>query len=230
MTIRVLFFASWRDVIGVPEIDLELPRDATAATALAEILRRWPELEERAAYAALAVNEVFAGLEAELSPGDVLAIVPPVSGGEEEPDRVRISAESIDVGVAVQAAIRPDCGALAIFVGTTRNHHEGKEVLRLAYEAYGPMAEREIRGLISEARQRWPLGAVVIEHRLGEVPVGEASVLIALSSAHRAAGMECCRYLIDRLKEVVPIWKREVYADGSAWVEGEQRRESVDRS
>lgn len=225
LTVRVLFFASWKEVAGGPEIELRLPHGSTAADALEAIIARWPALASRASHATLAINHAYAAPNQALNPGDELAIVPPVSGGNRsEIDRVRVGPEPLDPGAVSTSVIRADCGAVCTFTGTTRNHYEGKRVEGLEYEAYAPMAEREIRALIEQARELWALGAIAIEHRIGPVPVGEASVVIAVSSPHRADGFEAGRYLIDSLKETVPIWKREHYEGGSAWIEGSERR------
>jgi molybdopterin synthase catalytic subunit len=121
------------------------------------------------------------------------------------------------------AAVQSDAaGAVAAFVGTVRDHHAGRRVSSLAYEAYEPMALRELRSIADEAARRWPLHGVALVHRLGAVPVGDASVVVAVSSAHRAAAFDACRFGIERIKADVPIWKREEYADGtSAWVGSE---------
>jgi molybdopterin synthase catalytic subunit len=113
----------------------------------------------------------------------------------------------------------PKDGAVAAFTGLVRDHHEGRGVLWLEYEAHDEMAEKQIGGLIQEARRRWPLGEIAIQHRLGHLEVGEVSVVIAVAAAHRAAALEACRWLIDTLKAEVPIFKKEAYADGETWVE-----------
>jgi molybdopterin synthase catalytic subunit len=118
-------------------------------------------------------------------------------------------------------ATRPDCGAIALFLGTSRDHHEGRQVLRLAYEAYEPMALAALERLESEAVSRGGAARCRIVHRLGEVPIGEASVAVVVTAAHRAPAFEACRRAMDDLKRTAPIWKREFFAEGgSAWVEG----------
>ncbi len=120
---------------------------------------------------------------------------------------------------AVTAAVRDArAGAIATFIGTTRDHHDGRRVTRLEYEAYPEMALAEMRKIGDTARARWPIERLAIAHRIGVVPVGEASVVIAVSSAHRAAAFDACRFAIDRLKEVVPIWKKEHFDGGAIWI------------
>ena len=131
---------------------------------------------------------------------------------------IRLTSEPILLDDLVRAAGDPASGALVLFVGTTRDHNQGRRVERLEYEAYPGMAEREMEKIAEEARRRWPLQKVAIVHRTGVVPVGSASVAIAVSSAHRADAFEAARFAIDRLKEVVPIWKKEFFEGGEVWI------------
>lgn len=127
----------------------------------------------------------------------------------------------IAVDRLVAEAARPDCGAIASFLGTTRNHHEGRRVTRLAYEAYEPMALAALEALERAAIIRFAVAACRIVHRLGEVPLGEASVAVVVTAAHRAPAFDACRWAMDELKRTVPIWKKEYFAEGGeAWVEG----------
>ncbi|XP_012873988.1 PREDICTED: molybdopterin synthase catalytic subunit isoform X2 [Dipodomys ordii] len=129
---------------------------------------------------------------------------------EEKPkDIIKFTAEKLAVEEVSRLVISPLCGAISLFVGTTRNNFEGKKVISLEYEAYLPMAENEIRKICSDIRQKWPVKHIAVFHRLGLVPVSEASVIIAASSAHRAAALEAVSYAIDTLKAKVPIWKKE---------------------
>ena len=131
----------------------------------------------------------------------------------------RIVEGPIDVGALVEATFRPDCGAVATFVGTTRvDEGSGASVEYLEYEAYRPMADRKLEEIGAEIRDRWEVGHVAIVHRLGCVDPGEASVAIAVASPRRGPAFEASRYAIERIKEVVPIWKREVWSDGYVWV------------
>ena len=131
-----------------------------------------------------------------------------------------ITARVIDVGRLLGAVRDPGAGAIVLFLGTTRNQNAGRRVVRLEYEAFASMAESEMRRLAEEAKRRWPLGKVAMAHRTGIVPVGEASVGIAVSAGHRAEAFAACHWLIDRLKEIVPIWKREHFNGGDVWLEG----------
>ena len=127
----------------------------------------------------------------------------------------------IDAAALLSRATRPDCGALAIFLGTARDHHEGRRVASLAYQAYEPMALAALERIEAEARGRFAIASCAIVHRLGDVPVSEASVAVLVAAAHRAAAFEACRWAMEEVKRSAPIWKREFFAEGgSAWVEG----------
>jgi molybdopterin synthase catalytic subunit len=128
----------------------------------------------------------------------------------------------IDAGRLLAAVGDPAAGASVLFLGTTRNENAGRRVTRLEYEAFATMAVREMRRLARQAGRRWPLRRVAIVHRVGVVPVGEASVGIAVSAGHRAEAFEACHWLIDRLKELVPIWKKEHYRGGTVWIGAQQ--------
>jgi molybdopterin synthase catalytic subunit len=133
--------------------------------------------------------------------------------------------EPIDVPAMIAAATRRDCGALAVFLGTSRDHHQGRRVERLAYEAYEPMAVVALVALEREAAQRFEIAECRIVHRLGEVPIAEASVAVVVTAAHRAPAFDACRWAMDELKASVPIWKKEHYVDGSEdWVPGARLR------
>ncbi|HZP42513.1 MAG TPA: molybdenum cofactor biosynthesis protein MoaE [Candidatus Binatia bacterium] len=134
----------------------------------------------------------------------------------------RITRARLRVDALVRAVGDPRAGAIVTFLGTTRNENVGRRVFRLEYEAYAGMAEAEMRRLAEEAKRRWSLRRVAMAHRIGRVPVGEASVAIAVSSGHRAEAFAACRWLIDRLKEIVPIWKREHFRGGQVWIGPQQ--------
>jgi molybdopterin synthase catalytic subunit len=131
-----------------------------------------------------------------------------------------ISATPIDVAAVVREVSRPDCGGIATFVGTTRDHNAGRRVLYLEYEAYVPLAIRSFERIAAEAAERWPEVGVAIHHRIGRVEIGEPSVAIAAASAHRAEAFAAARYAIERLKQIAPIWKHERFEGGEEWIEG----------
>uniref|UniRef100_G3MR74 Molybdopterin synthase catalytic subunit n=1 Tax=Amblyomma maculatum TaxID=34609 RepID=G3MR74_AMBMU len=138
-------------------------------------------------------------------------------------DYVELTPAKLDVETVLSKVGSPDCGAISVFLGTTRNHFEGKQVSKLSYEAYAPMAKREMLHICGAVRQQWHVKNIALIHRLGEVPVGEASVLIAISSEHRQEAQEAVKYSIDEVKRRVPVWKKEHYEDGGQeWKENKE--------
>lgn len=130
-------------------------------------------------------------------------------------DYIKLTEEVLSVEEATSLVTHPSCGAISLFIGTTRDNFEGKDVLQLAYEAYQGMAEKEMRKICAIAREKWSLKHIALHHRLGHVPVTESSVIVAVSSEHRRESLEAVTFLIDGLKAKVPIWKKELYSDGS---------------
>lgn len=186
----------------------------------------YPEQADLIAVSFMARNQAYARDEDLVACGDELALLPPVSGGDgndgtaqalAETKRYAVVEHPIDVNAVAGQAAHPDHGALIAFVGTTREWTGGKRTVTLEYEAYVPMAEASMREIGEEIARRWPGTAVAITHRIGPVGIGEISVVIAVSSPHRAEAYEASRYAIERLKRTVPIWKKEVYEDGSEW-------------
>jgi MoaE-MoaD fusion protein len=160
-----------------------------------------------------AVNREYVQRGHALRDGDEVALIPPVSGGA-----FRLTAEPLDVAAAIAEAESDDAGAVSTFVGTVRRQSRGRDVVRLEYEAFEEMAEPMLRSLAGELTAKHGLCAVAIHHRIGVVEIGEASVVIAVSAPHRAAAIDACREAIDTLKETIPLWKKEIYADGEQWI------------
>ena len=134
---------------------------------------------------------------------------------------VRVQAEPLDVAALLALVQTPSSGGIAVFLGTVRDHHGGRAVVRLEYDAYPEMAEAEMRKIAEEAKVRFGAARVAVAHRTGALEIGETSVAVVVGAEHRKEALEACRYVIDTLKRLAPIWKREVYADGAAWIEGE---------
>ncbi len=152
---------------------------------------------------------------------DEVAFIPPVSGGSDPTpwvSTIRITRERLDVAMLEATVGDPAAGAICTFVGATRESNAGRKVIRLEYEAYEAMALSEITKIAEEAGRRWDIVRIAIAHRVGLVDVGEPSVAIAVSAAHRAEAFEACRFAIDRLKEIVPIWKKEHFEGGEVWI------------
>jgi molybdopterin synthase catalytic subunit len=161
----------------------------------------------------LAVNKSYAARDTVLQEGDEIALIPPVSGGA-----FRLSEEPLSVDDAVREVASDDAGAIATFIGTTRTHSRGRDVVQLEYEAYEGMAEAEMERIAGELRARHEIIDVAIHHRVGPVEIGETSVVIAVSATHRAAAFDACRAAIDTLKQTVPLWKKELYVGGEEWI------------
>src|SRR5439155_1665062 len=156
-----------------------------------------------------------------LKDGDELAVIPPVSGGAVGQRRGIVTLRDVPLDpIAIGEGIRSDAdGALVVFQGIVRSHSRGKQVRALVYEAYGSMAVKQMEQLADEARRRWPILDLAIVHRTGTLQVGEVSVVIAVAASHRGEAFDACEWLIDELKHTVPIWKKEVYTEGEAWID-----------
>jgi MoaE-MoaD fusion protein len=207
MVVSVRLFAGLRERAGASHVDVELPDGATVADLLAAL-----ELAPRSCVAA--INREYADAGARIAPGDEFALVPPVSGGDPAVRRVRVTDERLDVA-ALSAAVRdPRAGAVVVFEGGTR------EVQQLDYEAYVEMAEPRLASIAAEEAGRHGLCAVAVEHRTGTVPLGEPSVIVAVSAGHRGEAFAGARAVIDRVKAEAPIWKVEVDGADRRRVEG----------
>jgi len=218
--VRVVLFAKPRELVGKPNVDLSLPAGATAADAWNQLSSRY-DLGPLPRSFRCAVNSEYAGWEAPLKDGDELAVIPPVSGGAVGAERglIALREEPLD-SAAVGKRVRSDSdGALIIFEGVVRESSRGKTVKALVYEAYGAMALRQMEHLAETARGRWPITDLAIVHRLGHLAVGEVSVVIAVSARHRGEAFAACEWVIDELKKTVPIWKKEIYTEGEAWID-----------
>lgn len=216
MKLNLLLFAGLADRLGGPVLALDMPGDSVTPSRLKTYLaERYPEAEALLASAFVAVNQAYADGDAPIREGDEVALIPPVSGGQPSP--VELTRAPIAVDVVAARVLHPHHGAALTFIGTTREFTEGKQTMLLEYEAYAPMALRTMQQICDEIGERWPGARCAITHRLGRVPVGEISVVIAVSTPHRAASYDASRYAIERLKQIVPIWKKEIWADGSEW-------------
>lgn len=217
MRIKVLLFALYREQVGQHQLALELPAGSTVADAKAALESQYP-VQLSGGMAAL--NEQLAQAENILNDGDELAFLPPVSGGSDNPDSYGLTREVLEVQPYIDWAAMDDCGAVISFLGTTRTPNKGLEVTYLEYEAYPAMAEKAMAQIVAEMRERWKLGRVALWHRLGRVNPKEGSLLIVVSSPHRPEAFEACRYCLERVKQILPVWKKEFLTDGSHWVEG----------
>lgn len=233
ITVRTYYFAMMRELLGSSGETLTLPTGATAKDAFAVLVERHPRLAGMERAVMLMVNETYVRGTRVLQDGDELAFIPPVSGGSGEQDETSevapsglrklfiVTAEPIDPRAVEALVAGPDAGAICTFTGTVRDNARDKDVTSLDYEAYIPAAEKMLSHIGLEILDRWPGVRTAITHRTGLLQPGEASVVIACASAHRAESFAAAEYAIDRIKEIVPIWKKEFYDDGSSWIGSE---------
>jgi molybdopterin converting factor subunit 1 len=220
MKIKVLFFGLTRDLTGLGEERVELQDGERLQDLWQRYANRFPKLAEMSQVLVTAVNQEVAGPTRALRDGDEVAFLPPVSGGAPE-DFYRLTREVIRTHELADALKAPEDGATVVFEGIVRNHSKGKKTLFLEYEAYEPMVLRKMEEIGFEVKKKFTIDRVGMIHRIGRLEIGETSVAIIVTSAHRAAAFEACRYAIDRLKQIVPIWKKEYFEDGAVWAEGE---------
>ena len=224
VNIRVLFFGAARDVVDSHQLELSLAAPATVSTAFRSLVERFSPLERFGRSLLFAVNQEYATPDTLLNENDELAVFPPVSGGSScdyrcPLDFFELTTEPIDVGQVARRVVPRECGATVTLDGYAREWTRGKQTLYLVYEAYDEMALTEMERLGTEAHKRFEIAHLGIVHRTGRLEIGETSVVIAASAPHRKAAFEACEWAIKELKRTVPIWKKEVYADGAEeWV------------
>ncbi len=228
MRVRVLFFGWAHDVAGFAEECVDVPEGECLQHLIRHYAQRFPRLQDLPLRAA--VNQEMADPSYRLHEGDEVAFLPPVSGGSADNGSegcrlCLLTREPIHPAEFVERLKAPADGAVVTFEGIVRDHSRGKRTLYLEYEAYEPMALRTMQQIGSEVKQRFAIDAIGIVHRLGRLRIGETSVLIAVTAAHRRAAFEACHYAIDRLKQMVPIWKKEYFEDGAVWAESEEQAE-----
>ncbi len=238
MQITVLLFATLRQRIGARRLDIALDESVQNIGGLrSELMRRHPSASQNLQVALAAINEEFAFDEDAIQDGDEVAFFPPVSGGAAaaRPEVFRLPTEPFDHNEIIAAITTPRCGAVCLFTGIVRGetHKSGHlpQTEWLEYEAYQAMALTKLKQVAAEIRARWDkVEGIAIVQRLGALQVGESTVLCACSAPHRDDGcFEAARYGIDRLKEIVPVWKKEVGADGTSWIEGEYQPSAIDK-
>jgi MoaE-MoaD fusion protein len=228
MKVRTKFFAAIKDIVGTPEVELELPDGITAGELFQSYCQQHASLSRYATNTMISVNLEFVPPETRLHEGDEIAFIPPVSGGCESGAQ-RSSSEGmamidildtdIELEPLVQHVRKNSNGAVVTFLGVVRGFSRGRNVLYLEYEAYREMAVRKLQQVAEEVREKWTIDDIAMVHRVGHLEVGERSVAIAVGAPHRKVAFEACEYAIDRLKEIVPIWKKEVWEGGEAWID-----------
>jgi molybdopterin synthase catalytic subunit len=234
MQVNVLLFAGYRETVGNSAVQIELVNESTVGDLTAEMASRYPGLPQESSRIVAAVNDEFRLHDFTLSNGDEVALIPPVSGGAPftgdgpgagAPPLVVVTDDTLDPADFTEPVRRGSSGAVVTFLGTTRDENAGRVVTLLEYEGYRPMADKMLARVADEMAERWELGGVAIGHRLGRVDIGEISLVIAVSAAHRAAAFEAVAYAVDRIKQIVPIWKKEHFEGGEVWIGSQDGKE-----
>ena len=224
VAVRVRFFARLRELAGIELEVLHVPPDATVADAYEASRAGHPALPPQGSVRA-ALNQEFADWDAKVSNGDEVAYIPPVSGGAHKVGIVfELTTDPVDARRLEAAVAHAGAGAICTFTGVVRDHSRGQSVTELDYEAYAEMATAQMRKIGDEIAEQWPEARVAMAHRTGRLQIGDASVVVSVSCPHRAEAIAACKWGIDRLKESVPIWKKEYAADGTYWIEGDEAR------
>lgn len=219
MSVEVLLFANLRELAGQRTLAVDVPAGSRARDVWRAAIATVPRLDGADSGVRVAVNEVYASWDTAVSDGDAVAFIPPVAGGVDHRVHVRLTTDVLDAR-ALESMVRTDAdGAVCTFSGVVRDNAEGRAVTRLEYEAYPGMTEAELRRIGADALQRFAVTAIAIEHRTGTLEVGEASVVVCASAAHRAPAFDACRWAMDTLKVEAPIWKKEHGEGGAVWVD-----------
>ena len=220
MRLTVQLFANLAETCGARQVELcDLPQPLTASLVMDAFVDRFPQLDGMRDSIMFAVNAEYVSADHPVTPCDEVALIPPVSGGSDD-EFFKITRDVLDPTALHNLVLSPQAGAVSLFVGVVRDNNLGRDVNYLEYDAYPAMAAKVMRQIEGEIRERWDVLDIAMHHRIGRIEIGEASVAVVVASAHRGDGIEACHYGIDRLKAIVPIWKKEVWADGEEWIEG----------
>jgi len=224
--VNILLFARYREITGSGSITLQLRNPTTVGELAKQMLKNYPALVHDASNLVVAVNEEYRDHDFVLQDGDEVALIPPVSGGQ---SNVLVTDQPLEPESITQLVKTSEHGAVVTFLGNTRNHNDGHKVMYLEYEAYRPMADQKIAEIIEEMKAKWPIGAVAIAHRTGRINIGEESLVVAVGAGHRREAFEATLFAVDRIKEVVPIWKKEFFEGGEIWIGSQDGRGFFDR-
>jgi MoaE-MoaD fusion protein len=229
--VRVLFFGVLRDIVGRSEDLFDAPAETPLAAIFEHYAARHPRLREQSRSVAVARNQSFAPWSDLAASGDEVAFMPPVSGGvsrysheavdEATGDFAALTRQTIDRADLTRRVLRPEDGAVVDFIGVVRNNSGGRRTRFLDYECYEPMAIKVLAEIGRRLRASYPLGRIALVHRLGRLEIGDASVAVVVSAPHRKPAFEAALEGINRIKKLVPVWKKEYFEDGEIWVEGE---------
>ncbi len=219
MKVSIRLFAGLHDLLGQRNVTLDLPERATVADLRSQLSREYPVVTPFLTTLVCAVGDEYVTSDHPLREGDDVALIPPVSGGSDGP--FRLTSEPLDPNEVLNAVRQDQSGAVVLFHGVARDNSDGRRVIALEYDAYPSLAEKKLREVADEVRRRWPITGMAVLHRTGRLAIGETSLLVAVSSAHRQEAFEASRYAVDRIKQIVPVWKKEIWEDGGGeWVPG----------
>ncbi|MEP6538385.1 MAG: molybdenum cofactor biosynthesis protein MoaE [Bryobacteraceae bacterium] len=231
MRIKVLFFGQLKEIVGRPEDSLELAEGSVLQTVFDHYSERFPKIASLAPSIVMARNQEFSATSTPIADGDEIAFLPPVSGGSgaythlisdsESGNFFALTRHPIDAGALKSKLLRPEDGAIVDFEGVVRNNTKGRMTKYLDYECYEEMAVKMMAQIGAEIAASHSIGRIAMVHRLGRMEIGEASVVIVVTAPHRKPAFEAALEGINRLKKIVPIWKKEYFEDGEVWVEGE---------
>jgi molybdopterin synthase catalytic subunit len=225
IAVRTRLFARLRELAGTDAENVEVRAGSTVADVYDALRKAHPGLDVNRESVRVAVNQDFADWDAVVADGDEVAFIPPVSGGAHAVGVLfELTTDPLDPRRLEAAVAHKGAGAICTFIGVVRDTSRGRSVTHLEYEAYGEMATAEMRKIAGEIAEKWPEARVAMAHRTGRLEIGEASVVVSVSCPHRAEAIDACRWGIDRLKESVPIWKKEHATDGTYWIEGDESR------
>ena len=225
IAVRARLFARLREQAGTDTESLELPAGSTVSDVYDAVKRLHPGLEADRNALRAALNQEFAEWDTAVAAGDEVAFIPPVSGGAHGTGVLfELTSRPLDSRRMETAVAHKGAGAICTFTGVVRDSSRGRSVTHLEYEAYAEMASAQMRRIADEIAERWPEARVAMAHRTGRLEIGEPSVVVSVSSPHRAEAIAACKWGIDRLKETVPIWKKEHAADGTYWIEGDEAK------
>ncbi len=232
MRVRILFFGLLKEVVGRSSEESECPQGADLSAVFEDYAARYPRLRELAPSIVMARNQEFADRSTRLEEGDEVAFLPPVSGGSgadplevfQDGHYFALTRHPIDSRAVIARLMAGSEGAVVTFEGTARNHTGGRGTLCLDYECYEPMALKTMAKIGLEIAAAYPVGRIAMVHRLGRLLIGETSVAVMVTAAHRRAAFDAALEGINRLKRLVPIWKKEHFVDGEVWAEGEWDR------
>jgi molybdopterin converting factor subunit 1 len=225
IAVRARLFARLREQAGTDAESIELPVGSTVADVYETMQRLHPGLEADRHAVRAALNQEFVEWNAAVADGDEVAFIPPVSGGAHGVGVLfELTPRPLDARRMETAVAHKGAGAICTFTGVVRDSSRGRSVTHLEYEAYEEMATAQMRKIADEIAERWPEARVAMAHRIGRLEIGEPSVVVSVSCPHRAEAIAACKWGIDRLKESVPIWKKEHAGDGTYWIEGDESR------